>query len=144
MEWAIMPLKKYADFTGRARRKEYWMFVLLVIVCDIVATIIDRILGMSTMVAGVYGPVMCLVALALFIPGLAVSVRRLHDTGRVGWWVLLPIVPEIAAVALLYSGNLPMAGILGIVTLVAAIALLIFMVLPGTKGPNQYGPDPVT
>ena len=118
MEWATLPLKKYAEFTGRARRKEYWMFYLLAIVLYVVAGILDGILGMSGMIAGVYGPLMAIVALSLIVPSIAVGIRRLHDTNRSGWWLLL------------------------ILTGVGAIVLLVFFVMEGTRGDNQYGPDP--
>ena len=118
MEWATLPFKKYADFTGRSRRKEYWSFVLLNLVCLFAAVFLENILGLSGMVLGFYGPLTVLLWLAFLVPGLAVSVRRLHDTGRSGWWVLLGFVP-----------------LLGLV-------LLVFMVLEGTRGPNAYGEDP--
>lgn len=118
MEWAILPLKKYAEFTGRARRKEYWLYVLLIIVLTVVASIIDRMLGMK-FIANVYGPVYLLVVLATLIPSLAVGVRRLHDTNRSGWWLLIGLIP-----------------------LLGALVLLFFFVTEGTRGDNQYGPDP--
>jgi uncharacterized membrane protein YhaH (DUF805 family) len=120
MEWATLPLKKYAEFTGRARRKEYWMFVLLVFAIYIVAAIIDGILGMGGMIAGAYGPLMTIAALALLIPSIAVGIRRLHDTNRSGWWLLIGLIP-----------------------IVGSIILLVFFVLEGSRGPNQYGPDPL-
>ena len=120
MEWATLPLKRYAEFTGRSRRKEYWMFVLLNIAVWVVASIIDGILGMSSMFY-VYGPVTVLAFLALLIPGIAVSIRRLHDTGRSGWWLLLAFVP-----------------------IVGGLILLVFMVIEGQRGPNEYGADPKT
>jgi uncharacterized membrane protein YhaH (DUF805 family) len=119
MEWATLPLKRYAQFTGRARRKEYWSFFLLILAAYIVAGIVDGILGMSTLVGGVYGPLTLLTALFFFIPSLAVGVRRLHDTNRSGWWILIGFIPLIGALVLIY-----------------------FFILEGTRGPNQYGPDP--
>lgn len=120
MEWAIMPLKKYAEFTGRARRKEYWLFVLLSFGIYIVASILDGIAGLSGVIAGVYGPIMTAAALGLLIPSIAVGVRRLHDTDRSGWWLLIALVP-----------------------FVGGIVLLVFMVLEGTNGANRFGPDPL-
>ena len=114
MEWATLPLKKYAEFTGRARRKEYWMFVLLVFAIYIVAAIIDGILGMGGMIAGAYGPLMTIAALALLIPSIAVGARRLHDTNRSGWWLLIGLIP-----------------------IVGSIILLVFFILEGTRGANQ-------
>ena len=141
MEWMLMPLRRYAEFSGRSRRKEYWMYVLGLIIVAVVLGLIEGVLGLTQMI-GPYGPLSALLGIATLVPSIAVGVRRLHDTNRTGWWILLPIVPEIGALAMLQTGNLPVAGILAIVALVLAIVLLVFMVLDGTKGPNQYGPDP--
>jgi len=119
MEWATLPLKRYAEFTGRSRRKEYWMFVLLSIGIYIVASILDGIAGLNGMIAGTYGPITALVALGLLVPTLAVSIRRLHDSDRSGWWLLLGLVP-----------------------MVGEIIVLVFMVLEGTRGANRFGADP--
>jgi uncharacterized membrane protein YhaH (DUF805 family) len=118
MEWATLPLKRYAEFTGRSRRKEYWMFFLLILVASIVIGLVEGLLGLSGMV-GPYGPLSTLFLLAILIPSIAVGIRRLHDTDRSGWWMLISLVP-----------------------LVGGIILLVFYVSEGTKGPNQYGPDP--
>lgn len=118
MEWATLPLKKYADFSGRARRKEYWMFTLLLVVLGFVLGIVEGVLGLSGAV-GPYGPLSLLFLLAIIVPSIAVGVRRLHDTGRSGWWMLIALVPFIGG-----------------------IVLLVFYVLDGTRGPNEYGPDP--
>lgn len=120
MEWAVLPLKKYADFTGRARRKEYWMFVLLTFGLYIGAAILDSVAGMSGTVGGAYGPIMVAVALGLLIPSIAVAIRRLHDTDRSGWWLLIALVP-----------------------IIGSIVLLVFMILEGTRGSNRFGPDPL-
>jgi uncharacterized membrane protein YhaH (DUF805 family) len=119
MEWATLPLKRYLDFAGRSRRKEYWMFFLLVIVLEVVAMVLDNVLGMGQMVAGIYGPLLVLLMLALIVPGIAVSIRRLHDTDRSAWWVLIGLVP-----------------------FVGGLVLLVFFVMEGTRGPNRFGPDP--
>ena len=118
MSWFIMALKKYATFSGRARRKEYWFFVLFYVLISIVAAVIDVMTGSfdSTMGMGMLG---LLVALALLIPSLAVAVRRLHDTDRSGWWVLLCLIP-----------------------LIGGIWLLVLLCLDSTPGENQYGPNP--
>jgi uncharacterized membrane protein YhaH (DUF805 family) len=111
-------LKKYADFSGRARRKEYWLFTLINILILIGLAIIDVTAGLEVgdeemgVLSGIY-------ALAVLIPGIAVSVRRLHDTDRSGWWLLIGIVP-----------------------LIGDIVLLIFFVLDGTPGDNRFGPNP--
>jgi len=119
IDWAKRPiLEKYADFTGRAPRAEYWWFYLAVMIAYLIASIIDSVTGMSGMV-GPYGIVTCLLGLAVLVPSIAAGIRRLHDTNRSGWWLLIAFVP-----------------------LVGAIVLLVFFVLPGDAGDNQYGPDP--
>ena len=141
MEWATLPLKKYAQFDGRSRRKEYWMYVLLLIVVGIVVGIVESILGLTGMV-GPYGPISALFMLATLVPSLAVGVRRLHDTNRSGWWLLVGYGPFILYLCLMLAGMLQIAMIVALVALIGFIVLLVFMVLEGTKGPNQYGPDP--
>jgi uncharacterized membrane protein YhaH (DUF805 family) len=119
IEWMMMPLKRYADFSGRSRRKEYWFFVLGVFIAAIVLSIIERIAGLSGMVGGVYGPLTTILLLGVIIPSIAVQVRRFHDQDKSGWFVLLSLIPFIGA-----------------------IIVLVFMFLEGTKGPNRFGPDP--
>ncbi|HEU0097909.1 MAG TPA: DUF805 domain-containing protein [Allosphingosinicella sp.] len=118
MEWATLPLKRYAEFSGRSRRKEYWMFFLLCMVVALVIGFVEGMLGLNNMV-GPYGPLSTLFMLAILVPSIAVGIRRLHDTGRSGWWILIALVP-----------------------LVGGIVLLVFYVLEGVRGPNEYGPDP--
>ena len=118
MNWYLDVLKKYAVFTGRARRKEYWMYTLFQIIFFIVAAILDNIIG--TAIDGVgYGLFYFVYALATLIPSLAVGVRRLHDTGRSGWMLLIALIP-----------------------IVGSIWLLVLMVLEGNPGENEYGADP--
>jgi uncharacterized membrane protein YhaH (DUF805 family) len=113
MNWYLDVLKnKYATFTGRARRKEYWMFFLFNILIAIGLGIIEAIVGLPGILGGLYG-------LAVLIPGIAVTVRRLHDTGRSGWWILIAFLP-----------------------LVGFIILLVFMVLDSHPGDNAFGPNP--
>ena len=118
IDWATRPLKKYADFSGRAPRAEYWWFYLLIIVGYVIATIIDSMLGLGQTI-GPYGILMSVFALAMLVPSIAAGVRRLHDTDRSGWWLLIGLVP-----------------------LIGAIVLIVFFVTQGTQGPNQYGDDP--
>jgi len=147
IDWAKRPLQKYADFSGRASRPEYWWFVLALFVAYIVVSIVESILGINHMVMGVYGPLAVLLWLGTLVPQIAVSIRRLHDTDRSGWWLLLPVVPYVIAGALagpaILSGNmagLGLAGIFLMVGAVCAVVLLVFMILAGTPGDNRYGP----
>ena len=118
MEWYLKVLKNYVGFSGRARRNEYWMFVLFNIIFAVVAMILDNVLGLASKEYG-YGPIYGLYALAVFLPGLAVSVRRLHDIGKSGWWLLIALIP-----------------------IVGAIMLIIWDVREGERGDNRFGPDP--
>lgn len=119
MDYALMPLRRYAEFSGRSRRKEYWLFTLLMLVAGLVTGTIEGILGINTMVGGVYGPLTTLLVLATIVPSIAVGIRRLHDTDRSGWWLLICLIP-----------------------LIGSLILLFFFVSDGTRGPNQYGADP--
>ena len=107
MNWYLEVLKKYAVFDGRARRKEYWFFILFNILISIALGSIDRFTGNIFLdtdlgqfgggaYAGILGTFSSIYALGVMIPSIAVSVRRLHDTGRSGWWVLINFVPVIA------------------------------------------------
>jgi uncharacterized membrane protein YhaH (DUF805 family) len=148
IDWAKRPLQKYAEFGGRAPRAEYWWYTLGIIVVAIVLSIVESLLGLSGMV-GPYGPLSALGLLALLVPGLAVTVRRLHDTNRSGWWMLVAVIPY-AIVGFLMGraagsadmSGLAAAGLFGIIALIGGIVLLVFMVLPGTAGDNRHGPDP--
>lgn len=144
-------LSKYATFTGRAPRAEYWFFWLFSLIAEAVGRLIDVIGGIFV--------VSSLISLALFLPGLAVFVRRMHDIDRTGWWVLLTFLPGLIMAMLAYramSGMDPTAGTAGtvtaptgpsllaaIVTLVIGIVLLIWSLTRGTPGPNRFGPDPL-
>ncbi len=118
MNWYIEVLKKYAVFDGRARRKEYWFFVLFNVIISIVLAVVDSAVGLSSD-AGNVGVLGGIYSLAVLIPSIAVTVRRLHDTERSGWWILIAFVP-----------------------FVGGIILLVFTVFDGTPGPNKYGADP--
>ena len=100
MHWYIKVLKQYFDFSGRARRKEYWLFALINLLISLGFSIIDGITGTMDSDTG-YGLLSGLYALAVFIPTLAVAVRRLHDTSRSGWWLLILFVPLIGLIVLL-------------------------------------------
>ena len=117
------------------------------IVAYLVAMTIDSLVGIQLF--GPYGLLTCLLALGLIAPGLAVTFRRLHDTNRSGWWILVVVVPYFIMGIMMgmaaASGDMTgmaSAGIVGLVALAGAVAMLVFMVLPGTKGDNRFGPDP--
>jgi len=164
MEWMLLPLKRYAEFSGRSRRMEFWMWVLFTVIVSVVLGVIDGILGfsttrssMSTSATGAGFSTMSSIgilggiwSLGTLIPSIAVSVRRLHDTDRSGWWILLPALPYLAGIVVIVigaaSGSFGLAGLGGVLMLIGvicAIVLLVFYCLPGTAGPNKYGPDPL-
>lgn len=118
MNYYMDVLRKYFVFSGRARRKEYWMFFLFNILISIGLSIVDRVTGLYSVENGV-GILSTIYSLAVLIPAIAVGVRRLHDTGRSGWWMLIALVPFIGS-----------------------IVLIVFFVLDSDPGTNQYGPNP--
>ena len=118
MSWYLQALKKYAVFAGRSRRKEFWYFALFNIILGIVLGVMDRLLGTYSpasnigLLSGIYG-------MAILVPSLAVTVRRLHDIDRTGWWILIGLVP-----------------------FVGTIVPLVLALFEGTPGANRYGSDP--
>ncbi|MCK4706107.1 MAG: DUF805 domain-containing protein [Gammaproteobacteria bacterium] len=118
MNWYLQVLKKYAVFSGRARRKEYWFFVLFNIIFSIAFTVIDGVTGTLDPTMGM-GLLSLLYSLAVLIPSISVTVRRLHDIGRSGWWLLIILIP-----------------------LLGAVILLVFMFLDSKPEENQYGANP--
>ena len=147
LEWAVLPLRKYADFSGRAPRAEYWWFYLGSVIVSFGLGIVDSALG-TAVIGGVFN-------LAVLVPSLAVTVRRLHDIDRTGWWLLaivgvFGIIGAMGVVAGLNAsfGSASMAGsftlvVLALVAMIAVgITMLVFMVTEGTQGDNRYGPDP--
>ena len=165
-----MPLRRYADFSGRSRRMEFWMWVLFQFIIGFAFLVVMMIVGGAAAMSGdptqmmamggivlVLYLLLALMGLAFFIPNLAVTVRRLHDTDRSGWWImlywgpyLLILVAGFVAGAGMSAGNPDIGGmaggLIGLVAMlgwfVGCIVLLVFMFLEGTRGPNQYGPDP--
>jgi uncharacterized membrane protein YhaH (DUF805 family) len=126
MHWMFLPLKRYADFTGRSRRMEYWMFSLglaiaVLLFVFVVFALVDVTETRDSPAAIIlFAGLGILAWLAIIVPSFAVSVRRFHDQDLSGWFVLLGFIP--------YIGGLVM---------------IVFMCLPGTKGDNRYGPDPL-
>jgi uncharacterized membrane protein YhaH (DUF805 family) len=102
MNWYLKVVKEhYADFKGRARRKEYWMFTLFNIIFLVVAVVLDNLLGLSFAPLVPYGWIYVIYVLAVFIPGIAVVVRRLHDIGKSGWFYFIALIPIIGVIWLL-------------------------------------------
>lgn len=120
MEWFLVALKKYAVFQGRARRKEYWYFILFYILIYIGLSIIEGMFGGSGS-SGQGGILTAVFTLGMLIPSLSVGVRRLHDTNRSGWWVLISLIPIVGVFILIY-----------------------FTVQDGQSGTNRFGPNPKT
>jgi uncharacterized membrane protein YhaH (DUF805 family) len=118
MNWYLHVLRNYVTFDGRARRKEYWM-ASLVHICILFGLQILEYLTATTLLASVFFIAYCVYAVATFLPFLAVSMRRLHDTGKSGWWLLILFIP-----------------------LIGSIIFLIFTVREGDEGSNTYGPNP--
>ena len=117
MNWYLDAWKNYANFKGRARRKAYWMFVLFNLIALVILSLIEGALGLSSQNG--YGILTGLYTLAMILPLIALAVRRLHDTGRSGWWLLIGLVP-----------------------LIGPIVLIVFYVTDSQPGTNQYGPNP--
>ena len=124
MEWMIEPLRRYADFSGRSRRQEFWLFYLamMAITSPLLVFLLDAMISgtASEAAIGIASVIYLILSLGLFLPMLAVSVRRLHDTDKSGWFFLLFLIP--------YAG---------------LVIMLVLMVQPGTDGVNRFGPDPL-
>jgi uncharacterized membrane protein YhaH (DUF805 family) len=122
MEWYLMVWQKYADFNGRSRRKEYWMFTLFNVIIlgalEIVA-FASFTSTKSSIIGVIFGLAIALYGLAALVPSLACGVRRLHDIGMSGWLLLISLVPFLGG-----------------------LALLVLLLLDSNPGPNQYGPNP--
>jgi len=115
MQWYLKVLKNYVGFQGRASRQEYWMFVLVHVIISLILSalsFVESLANLSAVLAGIY-------SLFVLLPSLAVGVRRLHDTGRSGWWVFISLIP-----------------------LVGSIILLVFLCQDSQEADNQYGPNP--
>ncbi|MEH7451639.1 DUF805 domain-containing protein [Gottfriedia acidiceleris] len=112
MEWYLKVLKNYVVFNGRARRTEYWMFFLFNAIITIILSILQSIANIDNVLTGIYG-------LLTILPSLAVGARRLHDSGKSGWWLLIGLIPFIGT-----------------------IILIIFFCLDSEEGDNRFGANP--
>jgi uncharacterized membrane protein YhaH (DUF805 family) len=118
MNWFLAALKKYAVFSGRSRRSEYWYFVLFYFLICVALAVVDTVTGTVDPTVGV-GLLGGIFGLAMIIPSLSVGVRRLHDIGRSGWWLLISLIP-----------------------IVGVIILIVWACRDGQPGTNAYGPNP--
>lgn len=118
MNWYAIPFKKYADFSGRAQRSEYWFFVLFNFLISAGLTLIDFSFGLGDPSTGM-GLLSGIFSLAILIPSISVGARRLHDTGRSGWWMLLALIP-----------------------IIGVIILIVFFALDSEPDINRFGPNP--
>ena len=118
MNWFMTALKNYAVFSGRSRRSEYWYFALFYLIFYAVAAVVDVMAGTYDRASGI-GIFTGILTLAFLVPSLSVSVRRLHDTGRTGWWLLIALVP-----------------------VVGGIVLLVFLAQDSEAGGNRFGANP--
>ena len=163
IQWALLPLKKYATFSGRAPRAEFWWFFLFVMIIYFAMVIAAFVIIGGAMAQsqsplgmigafGIVGIFIGLFWLAIIIPTIAVQVRRIHDLDRSGWWVgayyIVYLVYMVTSFATAASGGEPTIGGSLVALIIAlgffaySIVLLIFYCLAGTKGANRYGPDP--
>lgn len=157
MHWYLTVLKQYATFKGRARRKEYWMFVLVNVSISIILFGgdvlirggVERAMGATIGLSGAYG-------LAVLLPSIAVQVRRLHDLDRTGWWLLMVLVPQAVGWVFGFMQAIdpadrwglsdpahPALVTAGILIMIGGLILFVFFCLKGTSGSNRYGPDPL-
>ncbi len=149
MNWYMAVLKKYFVFSGRARRKEFWFFVLFSTIISILLSVVDVMVGTYNTFSGT-GLLSQLYSLAVFIPYIAVTVRRLHDINKSGWWIMMPlgviiIVGIFAAIVIPSMGEnaSPVVGVfIGLVSLASMITMLVFLVTDSDQGPNKYGENP--
>jgi uncharacterized membrane protein YhaH (DUF805 family) len=153
VHWALLPFKRYADFTGRSPRAEYWWYLLAMIIAGGVFGFLDGFL-LGGPIYGGLGPLGLAFTAATVVPGTALLVRRLHDTEISGWWALIR-VPNYLIIATgtgygalgaaigRTSGALFVAAILGILAFcLAGFYVFLRVVSEGDGGPNRYGPDP--
>jgi uncharacterized membrane protein YhaH (DUF805 family) len=123
MDYYTGVFKKYADFSGRARRKEYWMFALINVIVSIIIGIIDGVLGtrmeFGSGMSGGIGILGLIYTIVILVPSLALMVRRLHDTNRSGLWLFIVLIPFLGA-----------------------LVMLVFSLMDSTPGSNKYGPNP--
>jgi uncharacterized membrane protein YhaH (DUF805 family) len=174
MNFMFLPLRRYADFDGRSRRSEYWLWVLFKFLLGAALTLVSGVVGLGGHVVGIglFVLLRFVIFCAIVVPDIAVSVRRMHDINRTGWWILFPYgvalvasilylslaggsfmaeVQTLVAVSQTQDPQLYLSGLAALIvsmmwifvpTLLAKLVTLVFRCLPGTHGPNRFGPDP--
>jgi uncharacterized membrane protein YhaH (DUF805 family) len=145
--YKVVVFQKYATFSGRARRSEFWYFILANFIIGIILGIVDNIIGTNKMI-GENGLVGGIYSILTLVPSLAVSARRLQDIGKSGWFMLILFIPSIfmgviAGIMAATATNLGFVLIFGGLALLAlAIYFIVLYATEGNKGSNKYGPDP--
>lgn len=140
MQWITGPLQNYAVFTGRSRRTEFWGFCVVVGALTLLAKYIDSLDGSRVPVAAGMGIIELVVFLMLLLPFVSVTVRRLHDTDRAGWWVMLLYIPYLSTIAA--RGNRSLQLVTAGALVMGAIALAVLLIMPGVPGANRFGNNP--
>lgn len=139
MRWALLPYRRYFEFRGRSRRTEYWPFALGWVFVLVILAFVGRLLGDLRAMDVARG----LFVLGTFIPGLAVTVRRLHDANRTGWWAVLPFLPFLLVLLRLpFEEAEWMFLAIGLTMLICPFILIVMLAWKGTTGPNRFGADP--
>lgn len=151
MNYYINVLKKYAVFNGRASRKEFWMFFLFNLIFSVVAGILDGVIRITPLYVSsngtVYGFIKTLYTLGVFIPTIAVVVRRLHDTNHSGWWILSFLTPALLLIpfTIIHVSSSTLKILLMVITAIFFLITLIylyFLTKDSISGSNEYGPNP--
>ena len=163
MNWMILPLKRYAEFSGRSRRTEFWMFFLFQILLNIALNVLALVMfggsvamlatsrdpaamgaGAAAMGGGflLIGLLYLVLGLGFLIPNIAVAVRRLHDTDRSGWWVLAPLLGYVVLLVGFGAGSRLLALLGFLVVGGLGLTVFVFYLVDGTPGANRYGSDP--
>jgi uncharacterized membrane protein YhaH (DUF805 family) len=148
MYWIKEPFRRAFDYSGRSRRREYWCHLLVTFVALSVVGYVEEMLGLGSAGTpgsdGEGGILSSIVLITFATPGLAVAVRRLHDSNRAGWWLLLPAAPFLVWIVALFGqfGSDALFKPVTVAIFLCPVILLVLMCLPGTKGPNRFGADP--
>lgn len=139
MHWILQPFRRFADISGRSRRLEFWLFWLSAMVVQMIASYFD-VVGGQPVVAGGMGLITLVVTLIFIVPAATVGIRRLHDIGRAGWWMLLFAVPYAAWLASVEMGT--QGVVAAILFLFGSGVLVVLLVQPGAAADNRYGANP--